>query len=103
MVTLGKAVTKQNFAFTIAMPTKEHTFELGNGDLVIPLMVASSILVNAQFVNNSLVSALCLIASFIGLCISIYLVSQKKIAMPALPPQTALMLIVIGTAMLIGL
>lgn len=103
MVTMGKAVTKQNFAFTIAMPTKEHTFELGNGDLVIPLMVAASIFVNANFLNNALVSALVLIASFIGLCISIYLVSQKRIAMPALPPQTLLMLIVIGSAIILGL
>ncbi len=103
MVELGRAVTKQNFAFTIAMPTKEHKFELGNGDLVIPLMVASSILVNGNFLNNNFVAALCLIASFAGLCISIYLVSEKKVAMPALPPQTLLMLIVIGGAILFGL
>lgn len=103
MVELGKAVTKQNFAFTIAMPTKEHKYELGNGDLVIPLMVASSILVNGNFVNNNFVAALCLIASFVGLCISIYLVSEKKMPMPALPPQTLLMLVIIGGAMFLGL
>jgi len=102
MVEIGQAVTKQNFAFTIAMPTKKHKFELGNGDLVIPLMVASSIMATGTFVNNNLVAALALIASFIGLCISIYLVSEKKVPMPALPPQTVLMIIVIGGAILLG-
>lgn len=100
MVGIGKAVTKRNFAFTVALPTKKHTFELGNGDLVIPLVVASSVLANGPFKLNALVAALCLAASFIGLMISIYTVSKKKIAMPALPPQTLLMLIVIGAALL---
>ncbi len=103
MVELGKKVTKQNLAFTIAMPTKKHTFELGNGDLVIPLIVASSVFANGFFVNNFLVAILCLIGSFIGLVLSIYIVSTKKIALPALPPQTAIMVIIIGLAFLIGL
>jgi presenilin-like A22 family membrane protease len=103
MVTLGKAVTKKNFAFTVAMPTKKHTFELGNGDLVIPLITASSVFANGWFVNNLLVAGLVLIASFIGLFLSIYIVGTKKISLPALPPQTILMIIVIGLALLFGL
>ncbi|MCX6803550.1 MAG: presenilin family intramembrane aspartyl protease [Candidatus Diapherotrites archaeon] len=102
MVTIGKEVVKNNFAFTIAFPTKKHKFELGNGDLVIPLMVASSILVNGPFKMNSLVAGLCLVASFIGLLLSIYSVSKWKRAMPALPPQTALMIIVLVIAFLAG-
>jgi len=98
MVEMGKAVTQQNFAFTIAIPTKKHKFELGNGDLVIPLLVSTSILANGPFTNNALIAALCMSASFAGLCISIYLVSEKKTAMPALPPQTLLMIIVILAA-----
>ncbi len=103
MLTIGKSVVKNNFAFTIAMPTKKHTFELGNGDLVIPLMTASSVLANGFFANNILVAGMVLVASFIGLVISIYIVSVKKIALPALPPQTVLMLVVLFLAMLIGL
>ncbi len=103
MVTIGKAVTTKNLAFTVSMPSKKHTFELGNGDLVIPLITAVSIYANGLFVNNGLVAGLVLGASFIGLVISIYLVGVKKIAMPALPPQTILMLIVIGLAILLGL
>ena len=53
--------------------------------------------------NNYLIASLCLGASFIGLVISIYTVSIKKIPMPALPPQTLLMLAVIGAAMILGL
>ena len=103
MVTIGKAVTKRNFAFTVSLPSKKHTFELGNGDLVIPLITASSIIAYGPFVNNYLIASLCLAASFIGLVISIYTVSVKKIPMPALPPQTLLMLAVIGAAMMLGL
>jgi len=103
MVTIGESVIKRNFAFTVSMPTKKHNFELGNGDLIIPLIVACSIMANSTFINKGLVVGLVLAASFVGLCLSIYLVSAKKIAMPALPPQTLLMLIVIGTALLLGL
>lgn len=103
MVTLGKAVTKDNFAFTITMPTKQHKFELGNGDLVIPLVTATSILASGWFNNNYLVSALVLIFSFIGLVFAIHIVSTKKIALPALPPQVFLTILVIIIATIIGL
>ncbi len=102
MVEIGKTAVERNFAFMVAMHTKEHKFELGNGDLVIPLMVASSIMVNGPFNNNGLIAGLCLAASFVGLMMSIYLVSKKKIAMPALPPQTLLMAIILGIALLLG-
>ncbi|MFA5125472.1 MAG: presenilin family intramembrane aspartyl protease [archaeon] len=103
MVEIGRQATSNNFAFTVAFPTKKHTFELGNGDLVIPLCVASSILINGPFNNNGLVAGLCLGASFIGLMTSIYTVSVKKIPLPALPPQTLLMIIVIISGLLLGL
>ncbi len=103
MVSLGKAVSKNNFAFTISMPTKQHKFELGNGDLVIPLVTASSIIASGWFNNNYLVSGFVLISSFIGLVIAIHIVSSKKIALPALPPQVLLMILVIIISTFIGL
>jgi len=103
MVEIGRQATSNNFAFTVAFPTKKHTFELGNGDLVIPLCVASSILINGPFNNNGLVAGLCLGASFIGLMTSIYTVSVKKIPLPALPPQTLIMILVIIASLLLGL
>jgi presenilin-like A22 family membrane protease len=102
MVEIGRQSMDNNYAFTVAIPTKKHTFELGNGDLVIPLAVASSILVNGAFTNNGLVAGLCLGASFLGIISSIYMVAVKKIPLPALPPQTLFMLIVIISAIIIG-
>ncbi|MFA5763384.1 MAG: presenilin family intramembrane aspartyl protease [archaeon] len=103
MVALGKAVVGENLAFTVAMPTKEHNFELGNGDLVIPLVISASIIANGFFNNNILVALLCLVGSYIGLVFSIYIVKTKKIALPALPPQIFLILIIIGISFLFGL
>jgi len=103
MVELGQTATKNNFAFTVAIPTEKHKFELGNGDLVIPLVVATSILINGPFHNNGIIAGLVLGASFIGLMSSIYSVSIGKKPLPALPPQTALMIIVIIASLLLGL
>jgi presenilin-like A22 family membrane protease len=102
MVTIGKEVTNGNYAFTIALPTSDKKFELGNGDLVIPLVVASSVLTKGPFENNLLVVALLMIASYIGLAISIQSVSILKKPLPALPPQTALMLLVIIISFILG-
>lgn len=102
MVTIGKEVTSGNYAFTIALPTRDKKFELGNGDLVIPLVVASSVLTKGPFGNNFLVVVFLMIASYVGLAISIQSVSILKKPLPALPPQTALMLLVIVTSFLLG-
>jgi len=102
MITIAKSAKENNFAFMMTIPTKKHVFELGNGDLIIPLLVAASILANSTFHNPGLVAGIVLGASFVGLMSSIYMVGKMKIAMPALPPQTLLMVIVIITAMLLG-
>jgi presenilin-like A22 family membrane protease len=103
MITIGKQAVKNNYAFMVSIPTKKHDFELGNGDMVIPLCVASSIMINGPFRNNGLITALILGASFLGLVTSIYLVSKKKISMPALPPQTLLMILIIAGATILGM
>ncbi|VVB76210.1 Signal-peptide peptidase, presenilin aspartyl protease [uncultured archaeon] len=102
MISIANAAKENNFAFMVALPTKKHVFELGNGDLVIPLVVASSIIANSSFHNPGLIAGAVLGASFIGLMSSIYMVSKKKIPMPALPPQTLLMVIVIIASILLG-
>jgi len=103
MIAIGEQAKKNNFAFMVALHSKKHDFELGNGDLVMPLVISSSIMINGAFNNNSLVAALCLIASFIGLITSIYFVSKTKKPMPALPPQTALMIIIILISTILAL
>jgi len=102
MVKIGKESVQSNYAFTIAIPTKEHHFELGNGDLVIPLAIAASVLTNGPFTNNWLIAGIILGMSFLGLGLSLQFVSKYKSPMPALPPQVMLMLITILLGLLLG-
>jgi hypothetical protein len=110
MVSMAKAITNKNLAFTYALPTKEHKFELGTGDLVIPLIFAVSVLgetmknVQANGFVLFLPSILVLIASLAGLLITINYVSKKAgTALPALPLQTALMVVVFGILKIFGI
>lgn len=108
MVTLAKAITKKNLAFTYALPTKEHKFELGTGDLVIPLVFAVSVLGESmQRLPHPILflpSAIVLAASLAGLILTINYVSKRVgTAVPALPLQTAFMVIAFGATKLAGL
>lgn len=105
MVVMAKALTNQNLAFTVAMPTKEHQFELGTGDLVIPLAVtvagfARSLMIGTDvFVVVTILSG----ASLLGLLLTLELVSQKKgRALPALPLQVGLMMLAVLALFLAG-
>ncbi|MBI5884657.1 hypothetical protein HZB89_01015, partial [archaeon] len=105
MVKMAKHIVKQNLAFTFALPTKVHVFELGTGDLVIPLVVASSVLKfwHSGFIVNLAAAVLVLFASLAGLVWTME-ISQKKIGrpLPALPLQTVSMLLMIGLLWLAG-
>ena len=92
MVTMAKSITKRNLAFTVAFPTKEHRFELGTGDLVIPLVFAVAVL-NAT--KEYALPALILGGSLIGLLLTVnYSAKHVGKALPALPLQTVLMVAV---------
>ncbi len=107
MLYMAKAITERPRAFTAAFPTniksytktssKEngeegktkresgHTFQLGGGDLAIPLMFTVSLL------NISIISAL---AASLGALTALillftYILKRPGIALPALPPVTA--------------
>ncbi|MCR4369379.1 MAG: presenilin family intramembrane aspartyl protease [archaeon] len=108
MVELAKGVTKKNLSFTYALPTKEHQFELGTGDMVIPLAFSVSVLAQAkQFYLSAFAfvpPALILIASFVGLALTLEYASKNKgKPLPALPLQTGLMIIVYGIVYFIAL
>lgn len=102
MVTMAKAVAKKNLSFTFAMPTPKHQFELGTGDLVMPLVFSVSVL------NDSLTrglswpfaafpSVIILIAAFLGLAFTLdYGSKNVGKALPALPLQVALMVLTYG-------
>jgi presenilin-like A22 family membrane protease len=107
MVSLAKGVTSKNLSFTYALPTPKHQFELGTGDLVMPLVFASSVLAHSQltapFPNYFIPSVVVLLASYIGLVITLDYVSRRPgTALPALPPQTALMLFAFALLKLVG-
>lgn len=100
MVVLAEAVTKKNLAFTYAIPTQEHQFELGTGDIVIPLAFATAVLQQYHFAlaypTYFLPAILILVASFTGLLATLEY-SSRNIgkALPALPLQTVFMVLVV--------
>jgi len=96
MVKMAKALTERPTAFTVAAPhkfkkltyvgikkarKKIHIFQLGVGDMVIPLMFAVSVL-NKFSLINAIASV---IGSTIALILLIYFMSKKPQPMPALP------------------
>jgi len=96
MVHLAKALTKTPMAFTIAAPhkfkkatyigtkkakKKFHVFQLGVGDMVIPLMFSISLLRKFTIIN----SLFTIIGSTIALLLLIYYMSKKPRPLPALP------------------
>jgi presenilin-like A22 family membrane protease len=96
MVRIAKAVSSRNLAFSYALPTKEHKFELGTGDLVIPLAFSASVLAEMKLVYAFpfyvMPSLVILLASIIGLKITMDVVAEKPgKALPALPVQVMLM------------
>ena len=107
MVTLAKSITKKNLAFTFALPTKEHQFELGTGDMVIPLVFAASVLTETtksfSFPFALISPAIILWGSLAGLLLTIHFSSQNVgKALPALPLQTAIMLLMLGLCYALG-
>jgi len=99
MVTMAKALTERPSAFTVAAPPnlkaltytsfkksrkkakKIHVFQLGVGDMVMPLMFSVSVL-NRFSIINSLGAILGSTLALLGL---IYFMSKKPRPLPALP------------------
>ena len=96
MIHMAKALTERPTAFTIAAPhkfkkltyiatkgakKKVHIFQLGVGDMVIPLMFSVSVLNRFSLINA--ISAI--IGSAIALLSLIYFMSKKPQPLPALP------------------
>ncbi len=109
MVTMAKAVAKKNLSFTFALPTSKHQFELGTGDLVMPLVFSVAILgesLSAGWVwpHAVIPSFGILVASFAGLAFTLdYGSKNVGKALPALPLQVGLMLLMYGILKASGL
>jgi len=97
MVKLAKGISGRNLAFTVALPTEEHQFELGTGDLVLPLVFAVSAMDSSKALGFPLYTVpaiFILAASLAGLLFTIGYVSKHiGKALPALPPQAILMIL----------
>ncbi len=85
MVTMAKEITKQKLAFTMAIPTQKHLFQLGGGDLVMPLMFTIAVL--REF---GLVTAIATMAGSMIVLVLFFawLFQRPGKAYPALPPVT---------------
>ncbi len=96
MVSMAKAITERPMAFTIAAPhefkkakyvptknakQKVHIFQLGLGDIIIPLMFSVSIM-NRFTIFNSIAAV---IGSMIALIVLTMIITRKPMALPALP------------------
>lgn len=100
MITLANMFTKKKLALVFYLPTKKRVYQLGGGDIVLPLCVSSSAF---YFFNNlfgvfkALISVIAIwIASLLGLFWVFYIIKKNKAkAMPALPPQTFLIVLVV--------
>ena len=101
MVSLAKIFKKENSAFTLTLlanltnklkkqnPLPKKTFELGSGDLVIPLAFSVSLLKN----NLPNKAFLIPVFAYIGISLTIWFALKYKKPLPALPLQTLLMLL----------
>ncbi len=100
MIDLAKTFSKTKMALIFYIPSKERVYQLGAGDIVIPLVVSSSLyfyLLNLLPLNIIiLVLILLWISSLIGLFLTFYILKVRNLkAMPALPLQALFMVIVI--------
>jgi presenilin-like A22 family membrane protease len=87
---MAKAITERPTAFTAAIPCKtkkfSHTFQLGGGDLAIPLVFAVSVLNTHGFWSMFFTLAGALTAL---LLLFAYVFRKPGKALPALPPISA--------------
>ena len=90
MVYLAKAITERPMAFTAAVPLKtkkvNHVFQLGGGDLVMPLILSVSVLGRFGLYQAALTTLGALVALAI---LFAYVLKHPGQALPALPPVSA--------------
>ncbi len=108
MVTLAQMIIKKKISLIFVLPSKKREYKLGGGDLVIPAVVSSSlfsILIKKHTITTTIIPVtLIWIASIAGLAITFYILDRyrKKVkALPALPIQVVLMIIVIMLTLII--
>ncbi len=110
MVTLAKALVEEQAAFTVALPDAMRSFELGTGDLVIPVAVTSATVAHIYATGSTMtplvagvtVGVISLLALAGIMATLSYALQKPKAAWPALPMQVVLMTMGSGALWLLG-
>lgn len=102
MVTLADMIITKKVSLIFLLPSKKREYKLGGGDIVIPAVVSTSLfmlLIKTQTLLFSILAVVSVwLASIIGLFMTFYILDRykKKVrALPALPIQVVLMILVI--------
>jgi len=102
MVTLANMIITKKVSLIFLLPSKKREYKLGGGDIVIPAVVSTSLfmlLIKTQTLLFSILAVVSVwLASIIGLFMTFYILDRykKKVtALPALPIQVVLMILVI--------
>ena len=102
MVTLANMIITKKVSLIFLLPSKKREYKLGGGDIVIPAVVSTSLfmlLIKTQTLLFSILAVVSVwLASIIGLFMTFYILDKykKKVtALPALPIQVVLMILVI--------
>lgn len=96
MVKMAEAIARDNTAFTFSLPSKEKVYQLGTGDLVLPLVFTTTVLRKAKAAYAApyyfLPVFVLFFASLLGLSMTFWQLFKKKQALPALPLQGLFMI-----------
>jgi presenilin-like A22 family membrane protease len=98
MIKMAQGIVKENLAMTFSLPSKNHTFQLGTGDIVVPVVFSIAAMQNS-FNLGTQMPTLALVPLAIGLSALAALIwtlnycAKHRVALPALPPQVFAMLV----------
>ncbi len=97
MITLAKgAEGKIPLMFTI--PFGDRFLGLGTGDLAVPLIFSVSVMRDYSFTNAAITAA----GGLIGITLLfVYILNQEKVALPALPPICAGLIVGFGVSLMV--
>lgn len=108
MITLAQTISEKKIAMIFYIPTKKRLFKLGGGDLVLPLVLTSSFyfyLINIlSFKLVIFYTILIWVCSLLGLFLTFFILKKYDLkAMPALPIQVFLMLVLVVFVLSFGI
>lgn len=100
MISLAKLIIAKKVSLIFLLPSKRRLYRLGGGDFAIPTAVSSSlfnVLIKSYSFSVVIIPIIFVwISAVLGMFLTFYILDKKKIkALPALPIQVGLMIIVI--------